>query len=163
MHVTLRRVVSVSMLAGGLVGAALLASCRLPLVSSGRQARAAAESRACFDCHIDFKIEKFSQIHECEGVSCVRCHGTSKAHKDDEVRKTLPDAVFRGKTMKVFCLTCHRAAEHRKVDAHAAAEAKARETGQPEPVCTTCHGEHKLMRLDAPAPQSATPLPPREG
>jgi len=152
MHLVPHRAVSVSMLAAGLLGAALLVSCHLPGGTGSRADKAALANKRCYECHIDFQGEELALTHQAAGVTCVRCHGYSKPHLDDEVRKTPPDAIFRGKAMKVFCLTCHDPAKHGAVPQHRAAEARGRETGK-EQTCTECHGEHRLIH-DEPADPS---------
>ena len=117
-----------------------------------RAAAALKANKRCYECHIDFEEEELSTTHQSKGVTCVRCHGHSQPHIDDEVRATPPDAVFRAKTMKVFCLTCHTAEEHIKVKTHALEAARATKTGKPERTCTACHGEHELVDTEAVKP-----------
>ena len=115
-----------------------------PRVAPEAVARAAKANGICTQCHIDFEGEPLGLVHQNAAVTCVRCHGTSKAHMDDEVRRTKPDAVYRGASMKVFCLTCHppvRYAVRLEHKANAALAPKARMT------CTQCHGEHELVEL----------------
>jgi hypothetical protein len=138
--------------AGGcaLAGLVALAACRGPSVGSGvapagqGALSAAKANERCYECHLDFRGEALTVVHQKHAVSCVRCHGHSQPHIDDEVRTTKPDAIFRGKAMAVFCLTCHEPARHRRQPAHAASAAR-------EPAkrrsCTACHGEHKLLPL----------------
>jgi len=132
-------------LGGGLAVAALLASCRGPAGSA--TGSSAKKEVVCYECHIDFKGEELTTAHERAGVTCIRCHGASQPHMNDEVRKTPPDAIFRDPTMKVFCLTCH-VADYGAVNSHRAEEAKRKTGGKPR-ACTECHGEHKLVRADA--------------
>ena len=147
-----------------IVAAAVLALCVCPLSSRadakgpsprGEKLRAAAALKAnqrCYECHIDFQEEELSTTHQNKGVACVRCHGHSQPHIDDEVRATPPDAIFRARTMKVFCLTCHEPREHIKVKSHALEAARAAKTGKPERTCTACHGEHELVDTEAVKP-----------
>jgi len=107
-------------------------------------------NKLCFDCHIDFKDEDLSQDHQEQGVSCARCHGMSKPHMDDEVRKTPPDVVFRKGAMTVFCLTCHKPGEYREVPMHKAQESKPPQLKRR--TCTGCHGDHKLVSLEPQKP-----------
>lgn len=97
----------------------------------------------CFECHIDFKAEGLTVVHQRRGVTCVRCHGPSVAHMEDEDRRTPADAKFRGKAMEAFCLTCHDPGRHARLGAHAA-EARRAEGRR---TCTQCHGEHKLVEV----------------
>jgi len=109
------------------------------------EAAAKKVNKVCYECHMDFEDEELSSEHEEHGVTCVRCHGRSQPHMDDEVRKTPPDAIFRGASMKVLCLTCHDPAKHAREKMHASEAAAAKKTGRPERTCTTCHGEHELV------------------
>lgn len=127
--------------AAGLVLAAIVAaSCGL-----GRRASASAAlaSNVCYECHIDFRAEELVVDHEKHGVTCVRCHGPSQAHMEDEVRRTPPDATFRGKAIAVFCLTCHA-----RTRRHAEEVAKA----DVPRTCTQCHGAHRIIETPPPKP-----------
>ena len=97
---------------------------------------------SCYECHIDFKEEALAAVHERHRVTCVRCHGRSLAHMEDEVRKTPADVTFKGKAMEVFCLTCHGRKRHYRVVAH---EAEAKKDKRR--TCTQCHGSHRLVRV----------------
>jgi hypothetical protein len=98
---------AVAAVAGVVAAVAGAASCRL-----GRSASEAMASNVCYECHIDFRAEELVVVHETHGVTCVRCHGPSRPHMEDEERKTPADATFRAKAMGVFCLTCHKEARN---------------------------------------------------
>jgi len=155
MHAFRRTALGLSTLFAGVLAAAALGSCRTPGSAAHRRARRASArhpsavkaNEICYECHIDFKGEELVATHENAAVACVRCHGRSQAHMEDEVRATPPDAIFRGKAVRIFCLTCHDPARHRKVPAHAAEAAKAEPAKRRS--CTGCHGEHKLEPLPA--------------
>ncbi|MFP4056059.1 MAG: cytochrome c3 family protein [Candidatus Brocadiia bacterium] len=139
-----------------LVAAALvLAACRpageAQPPPEARAARAAKANYRCYECHIDFKGEELTTVHQRAGVTCVRCHGHSQPHIDDEVRATPADAVFRGKAMRVFCLTCHEPSDHGEVPAHAAEAMEAEPSKRRS--CTECHGDHELIQLGAARPR----------
>jgi len=109
-------------------------------------ARLAARANAvCMECHIDFEEEEIVVVHGSRGVTCVRCHGPSRAHMEDEIRRTKADVTFRGRAMRPFCLTCHEPGEHRRVTKHAAELARPPARRR---ACTACHGEHKLLEID---------------
>ncbi|MGB2824048.1 MAG: cytochrome c3 family protein, partial [Phycisphaerae bacterium] len=108
--------------------------------------RIAAKANAtCMECHIDFDTEEIVVVHGTHGVTCVRCHGPSRAHMEDEVRKTKADVTFRGQAMRLFCLTCHKPEKHRRVRNHAAELARPPHERR---ACTACHGEHKLLEIE---------------
>ena len=123
--------------------AVVLASC---LPRGAAPAAAAKANARCTECHLDFLDEGLTVAHQGAGVTCVRCHGHSQPHIDDEVRETKPDATFRGQAMAVFCLTCHEPAGHAAIAAHAA-----NLRGEPakRKACTQCHGEHKLLPIES--------------
>ena len=126
---------------------AMATACRGPEAkpkAPGSPADAARVNKLCLECHIDFEDEELTLAHQRAGVSCARCHGPSRAHMEDEVRATKPDAIFRGAAMEIFCLTCHGPALYRARPEHAAnvvLEPKRRKS------CTQCHGEHKLLEI----------------
>ena len=107
-----------------------------------RAEAAAKENNTCFECHVDFKEEELTTKHAKNGVSCVRCHGVSMPHMEDETRGTAPGAVFRGKSMKVFCLTCHSPAKWARESQHRKEMAKEKPR-----TCLQCHFDHKLVPL----------------
>lgn len=113
------------------------------------EAEAKKANARCYECHIDFKEEELTEEHQEHGVTCARCHGPSEPHMADEVRKTPPDAIFRGQAMKVFCLTCHSPAAYPSEKMHAREIKKARKSGEPERACTACHGYHELIDTEA--------------
>lgn len=131
-------------------------SCRLPDegASGGKQLKAgkpdaAKANRRCLECHIDFEEEPIVVRHQTAGVTCMRCHGHSQAHIEDEVRATKADVTFRGKAMTLFCQTCHEPDKHRRGRTHAAELAKP--VGKRRS-CTACHGEHKLLEIEPAKP-----------
>ncbi len=115
-------------------------------------ALAAKANMRCFECHIDFEEEALVVQHQKAGVTCMRCHGHSQAHIEDEVRKTKADVTFRGKAMVLFCQTCHEPDACRRVQAHAEELALPPEKQR---LCTACHGEHELLEMPPAKPQSA--------
>ncbi len=108
---------------------------------------AARANAVCMECHIDFETEEIVVVHGIHGVTCVRCHGPSRAHMEDEVRKTKADVTFRGQAMGLFCLTCHEPGRHRRVKEHAGELARPLAKRR---ACTACHGAHQLLEI-APA------------
>ena len=139
--------------AAALVAAAVFASCvkapggRRGAAPLAAQQAAAKANAVCFDCHVDFKGEGLATAHVKGGVSCARCHGASKPHMDDEVRRTPADVTFRGKAMPVFCHTCHDPEKHMALEPHQLAAATAARTGKPKS-CTECHGDHKIVEIE---------------
>ncbi|MHC4616988.1 MAG: cytochrome c3 family protein [Planctomycetota bacterium] len=91
---------------------------------------------ACYVCHMGFVKEEISKIHLEKNVTCIRCHGLSAAHANDEnVGATPPDIVFARDLVDVMCLECHKRHE---ISTEKLADFQVR------PVCTDCHGSHRL-------------------
>ncbi len=101
---------------------------------------------ACYVCHIPFVKEDLSSTHLEGRVTCITCHGLSAAHANDEnIGATPPDVRFRRDQVDPLCWRCHP-----RHDAPAR-EVIGRflERGLPPksaPVCTACHGRHKIER-----------------
>ena len=132
-----------------LVVSILPISCRL--LGGGVKTSAVAANKVCCECHIDFEGEELVRVHEKHQVACVRCHGRSQAHMEDEVRKTPADFTARGKGMEVFCLTCHDPVKHHRIGPHKQEAAKTDPARRRS--CTQCHGEHKLVEVEAIKPK----------
>lgn len=134
------------------LAAAMLSGCALWSVAcwrrpSGHETTTVELNARCYDCHVDFRGEQLTEFHERAGVGCVRCHGPSEPHMEDEVRRTPADAAFRGKAMDVFCLSCHSPAHFAKVAAHIE-----NDTVPPSrrKTCTGCHGDHVVVETTPP-------------
>lgn len=104
-----------------------------------------ANNTACFVCHTNYEEEPFAVEHAKVNVGCVKCHGESFAHRDDEDNITPPDTMYGPEKIESNCRKCH--------DVHdaPAAEVIARwqqrcpaKTNPKEIVCTDCHGQHRL-------------------
>jgi predicted CXXCH cytochrome family protein len=91
---------------------------------------------ACYVCHMGFIKEEITKTHLDKNVTCIRCHGLSAAHANDEnVGATPPDTVYERDGVDVLCLECH---ERHNISTEELAEFQVR------PVCTDCHGSHRL-------------------
>lgn len=87
---------------------------------------------ACYVCHIPFVKEELSKSHLRAKVTCVRCHGLSAGHANDEdIGATPPDVSFGREQVDAMCLECHQ--RHDIAD-------KAPATA----ICTDCHGKHRI-------------------
>ena len=91
---------------------------------------------ACYVCHIGFVKEQISKVHLSKDITCIHCHGLSASHANDEnIGATLPDITFERDEVDIMCLKCHTrhtipSVELSKYQSH--------------PVCTDCHGTHRL-------------------
>jgi len=100
---------------------------------------------ACYVCHTTFVHEELSKVHLVAKVDCIKCHGLSDKHANDEnVGATKPDIVFKRGQIDAMCVECHdkHDADAKKVVARFI-ERKLHGTAV---VCTECHGTHKIER-----------------
>lgn len=104
-----------------------------------------ADNSACFVCHTNYQEESLASVHALEDVGCVRCHGASLAHRNDENNTTPPDKMYAADAIDPACVECHDThdAPARKVLARWKARCPEK-TDFSQVVCTDCHGEHRL-------------------
>jgi hypothetical protein len=96
---------------------------------------------ACYVCHMTYVREELSKTHLAAKVTCIKCHGLSAGHANDEnIGATKPDRTYdRGKINRM-CRKCHKTHD---VPAEAViARWLERKLTECPPVCTDCHGEH---------------------
>ncbi len=99
---------------------------------------------ACYVCHTTFVKEPLSKVHVEAQVPCIKCHGLSAAHANDEhVGATKPDVIFRRQQIDALCRECHPThdAPIRRVVARFLQQRLWRKSAA---VCTDCHGAHKI-------------------
>jgi hypothetical protein len=148
-------------LACGIVALAMLSLCTtatLHLASGGdapakpaaADAQAAEETdplganAACYVCHISFVKEGLSKVHLAAKVGCVKCHGLSAKHANDEnIGATKPDITYKRGQIDAACQKCH---EKHDVPAKEviARFGQRKLPAKAVPVCTDCHGTHKI-------------------
>jgi predicted CXXCH cytochrome family protein len=99
----------------------------------------------CYVCHMTYVKEPMSRLHLKNKVFCIDCHGPSIAHANDEdIGATKPDIWFTRDKVDASCRKCH--------DDHDAAPNKVikryieRKLTTDSPVCTDCHGTHRIKR-----------------
>jgi hypothetical protein len=105
---------------------------------------------ACYVCHTTFVKEELAKVHLVEKIACVKCHGLSDKHANDEnVGATKPDIMFKRHEVDASCQKCH--------DTHdvPATQVIARfvERGLSAKnvvICTDCHGTHRIDRSASP-------------
>ena len=100
---------------------------------------------ACYVCHTTFVWEELATVHLPEKITCIECHGLSAAHANDEdIGATPPDIIFKREKIDASCVECH---EEHDVSARDVIERFIdRKPPSSPPVCTDCHGTHKIER-----------------
>ena len=100
----------------------------------------------CYVCHMTFVYEKISSTHFEAKVTCIECHGTSAKHANDEnIGATKPDVVYARKDVDKMCGKCHE--DHDVAPRKVVARFLQRKLpANREPVCTDCHGTHRIER-----------------
>jgi hypothetical protein len=105
-----------------------------------------ADNQACFVCHTNYQDEPLAVSHANANVGCVKCHGQSLPHRNDEDNITPPDTIFpTAKIDKACQSTCHEG--HDVAAAKVVAKWQERCAQRLDPklvVCTDCHGAHRL-------------------
>ena len=97
----------------------------------------------CYVCHMTFVREPISRVHFKNKVTCIDCHGLSAGHANDEdIGATKPDTVYRRDQIDAICGKCHE--EHDVPAVDVLARYRDREITAMPPVCTDCHGMHKI-------------------
>lgn len=110
---------------------------------------------ACYVCHIPFVREKISKVHLKHEVTCVNCHGVSAGHANDEdIGATKPDVIYKREQVNAACRKCHE--EHDAPPEKVVTRWLSKPRSDPSPVCTDCHGEHKLLRPEEDEPAEDT-------
>ena len=98
---------------------------------------------ACYVCHMTFVHEELSRIHLAEKITCIKCHGLSAAHaNDEEIGATPPDVTFSRSQIDTSCEKCHE--KHDVPARDVVARWLERKIRKPVTVCTDCHGMHRI-------------------
>jgi hypothetical protein len=101
---------------------------------------------ACYVCHTSFVKEDLARVHLAEKIGCVKCHGLSAAHANDEhIGATKPDILYPRDKVDANCRECH---EKHDVSARKVVQRFVDRKLSPActPICTECHGTHKIDR-----------------
>ena len=101
---------------------------------------------ACYVCHLTFVREEISKVHLAEEVGCIKCHGVSAAHANDEdIGATPPDTTYKRDEVDPACAECHKT--HNAPASEVVARFLDRKLPtDPPPICTDCHGSHRIDR-----------------
>lgn len=102
---------------------------------------------SCYVCHVTFVREEISRVHFAEEVTCVKCHGVSANHANDEdIGATKPDVTFTRAQVDKMCRECHKG--HDVPARDVLARFVERELTDRAAVCTDCHGHHQIELPD---------------
>ena len=104
-----------------------------------------ADNSACHVCHTNYQEEPLAVVHARANVGCMKCHGPSLAHRNDEDNLTPPDVIYPASRIERMCQKCHE--DHNVPAAKVIARWQKRcpnKTDASEIVCTDCHGDHRL-------------------
>lgn len=100
---------------------------------------------ACYVCHMTFVKEELSKTHLRAEITCVRCHGLSAGHANDEdIGATPPDITFKRDQVDAMCLKCHESHDLPSEEVVAGPAPPKEKAGESPSVCTDCHGAHKI-------------------
>lgn len=100
-----------------------------------------ADNSYCFVCHLDYQEEPLAENHRSRGIGCVKCHGPSEAHVEDEAAEAAPETMYSRSRINPACQACH-AEPALRPECKSAVSSAAGAAG----VCTDCHGEHRLTK-----------------
>lgn len=111
------------------------------------------QNMACYVCHMTFVHEELAKTHLEAEVGCVKCHGLSAAHANDEdIGATPPDIVFARDEVDPSCRKCHAGHD---VSARLVVQRFVQRQLNPSQaaVCTDCHGDHRIAEATAGMPE----------
>jgi hypothetical protein len=104
-----------------------------------------ADNHACFVCHTNYQDESMAVEHANANVGCMKCHGESIAHRNDENNITPPDIMYPADRIETACVKCHETHDvpAKKVLARWKERCPTKSDFN-SLVCTDCHGDHRL-------------------
>lgn len=116
-----------------------------PKKHSGKGSGKAADNQSCHVCHTNFQDEELATVHAVDGVGCIKCHGESLAHRNDENNTTPPEVMYPANSIETACGKCHET--HDVPAKKVLARWQERCAGKKEisqAICTDCHGHHRM-------------------
>jgi len=131
--------------AAALASATLAGALVLPTLAAENAVDPMGPNGACYVCHMTFVREELSKTHLAKKVTCVRCHGLSAKHANDEdIGATPPDRPYTREQVNAMCRKCHK--RHDVLPELVAARSIERGLTETPVVCTDCHGTHRIER-----------------
>jgi hypothetical protein len=114
---------------------------------SGPEIDPLSVNATCYVCHIPFVREEISRVHVAKKITCIKCHGLSAPHANDEdVGATKPDITYRRDQVDKMCSKCHKA--HDVPARDVIARYVDRKIKVEPAVCTDCHGHHRIEEAE---------------
>lgn len=104
-----------------------------------------APNEPCYVCHGNLREDALVQKHGRKKVGCIKCHGPSENHRNDEDNIIPPDKMFGGDAIDRLCRRCHKKHDvpaRKVVERLRARKLGTTPTGQL--TCTACHFNHHL-------------------
>ena len=90
--------------------------------------------------------KEISKVHLAEEVGCIKCHGVSADHANDEdVGATPPDIMYKRHEVDPACAKCHETHDAPAREVVARFLERKLPSNQPS-ICTDCHGHHRIDR-----------------
>jgi hypothetical protein len=121
----------------------ILAVLALAPTREGRAMDPMGPNAACYVCHPTFVKEELSRTHLRKKVTCIKCHGLSAKHANDEdIGATRPDRTYNRGEVRAMCRRCHKT--HNVPAEAVVARWLERERTESPPICTDCHGRHRV-------------------
>jgi len=116
----------------------------------------------CYVCHIPFVREEISKVHFAKKITCIKCHGLSAGHANDEdIGATKPDITYRRDQVDKMCMECHKT--HDAPAQAVIARFAERKLSDTAAVCTDCHGQHRIEKPAADEERGETPAAAPDG
>ena len=106
-----------------------------------------ADNKPCYVCHLNYLFDTLVSDHAKSGIGCIKCHGESSPHRNDEYNLTPPDKMYPPETVNAACgsAECHPKHTAPAVEVLALWQKRCgAKTDLRKLVCTDCHGDHRL-------------------
>jgi len=113
--------------------------------ASKKKVKVKADNSPCYVCHANYDSEELVLAHAKQNIGCVKCHGDSYAHRNDEDNITPPDILYAEEMIGKACRECHETHDAPAVEVIARWQERCPAKEDPKTiVCTDCHGKHRL-------------------
>ena len=117
----------------------------VPIDPWGGPAAPVADNLACHCCHANYKEESLAVTHAKANIGCVKCHGKSPKHQEDEDNVTPPEIMYPASKINKACAKCHDSHDVPAEKVVALWQQRCPDKTDPKQiVCTDCHGRHRL-------------------